>query len=219
MIQSCNKLKRALWLLHCKARATLIFCGNFQRPFKTSTRSSSCVHCSVMAFSSWVHRRRSASFPFPALLFAHQNCACPFSQGFPLLSCLSTTTPTPLSASRLSQTQTSSCWYLLTAVCGSREPSFPSKAEPSPPGGCTLLLLLYPFKQPMWCLHTSSPADLILRSDPSLKIPSPERTLFLNYQHTFTITFRPRVWRCRMGPIPLTLLSCFQELAVTLGIM
>lgn len=115
------------------------------------------------------------SLPFPALLFAHKNCICPFSQGFPLLCCLSAMTPTPLSASRLSRIQTPSYWYLHADAHGSREPSFPSNAEPSPPSGCTLLLLLYSSKQSLWYLHTSSPAALILSPDPSLKMSSPEK--------------------------------------------
>ncbi|NXO55307.1 ACRBP protein, partial [Aramus guarauna] len=52
------------------------------------------------------------SLPSPALLFAHKNCICPFSQGFPLLYCLSAMTPTPLSASQLSRIQTPSCCLL-----------------------------------------------------------------------------------------------------------
>ncbi|NWU63934.1 ACRBP protein, partial [Pterocles burchelli] len=66
--------------------------------------------------------------------------AFPFFPGLPTVAFLSAMTPTPLSALQLSRVQTLS---LHTDAYISCEPNFPSKAEPSPPGSYTLLLLLY----------------------------------------------------------------------------
>ncbi|NXH99389.1 ACRBP protein, partial [Pachycephala philippinensis] len=55
--------------------------------------------------------------PLPCFSVCTKNCICPFSEGFPPLCCLSATTPTPLSASWLSQIQTLFCWYSHMTPC------------------------------------------------------------------------------------------------------
>lgn len=132
------------------------------------------MHHSATGFSSWVHRRRSTSLPFPALLFAHENCICPFFPGLPAVALFVRYNPyTPFGVTAIPDTDPIPPVFARGCSRFTRA-QLPSKAELSPPSSCTLLLLLlYSSKRSSWCLRPSPPAALILRSGPLLKMLSP----------------------------------------------